>query len=147
EKEGTAVRLISSSPRINATALRSSSIEGGQIRLIFDADGAGLDFQGRFQNGTVRGNALTGRDLIAPARMIPTEVKNLRQYNDPVPDPARAEWLEAAGQEEAFGPLSRFVRRHPESPLAISASRELLRLAQAEGFGRPKFEKLAGDYL
>jgi hypothetical protein len=147
EKEGTAVRLISSSPRINATALRSSSIEGGQIRLIFDADGAGLEFQGRFQNGTVRGNALTGRDLVAPARMIPTEVKNLRQYNDPVPDPARAEWLDAAGQEEAFGPLSRFVRRHPESPLAISASRELLRLAQAEGFDHPKFEKLAGDYL
>ena len=147
EKQGTAVRLLSSSPRMSATALRSSSIAGDQVQLNFDADGATLDFQGRFQNGIVRGNALTGRDLVAPARMIPTEIKSLRQYIDPLPDPARAEWLDASGEEESFGPLSRFVRRHRDSPLAISASRELLGLARAEGFDRPRFEKVAGDYL
>jgi hypothetical protein len=147
EKEGRAARLISSSPRLTATALRSSSIAGDQVRLSFDADGAIVDFQGRFQNGVVLGNAVTGRESIVTARIVPTEVRNLRQYEDPVPDPARGEWLDAAGQEEAFGPLSRFVRRHPESPLTIPACRELISLAQSQGYDRAKFEKLAGEYL
>src|SRR5262245_6336050 len=121
EKEGTTARLISSSPRLSATALRSSSIAGDQVRLAFDTDGAIVDFQGRFQKGVVLGNAITGRESIVAARIVPTEVNSLRQYADPVPDPARGEWLDAAGQDEAFGPLSRFVRRHPESPLTIPA--------------------------
>src|SRR5262245_48852805 len=147
EKESIAARLISSSPRLSATALRLSSISGDQVRLIFDADGAIVDFQGRFQNGVVLGNAVTGRESIVTARIVPTEVNSLRQYADPVPDPARGEWLDAAGQEEALGQLSRFVRRHPESPLMIPACRELLSLARSEGYDRAKFEKLAGEYL
>jgi hypothetical protein len=147
ETKETEVRLVASSSRLKATALKSSSIAGDEVRLVFDADGAPIDFQGRFQEGVVRGNVLSVRETLHAARMVPTEAKNLRQYDNPLPDPARDEWVAAAGQDEPFAPLSRFVRRRPASPLAIAAFHELIGLAQAEGLDRSKFEALAGEYL
>jgi hypothetical protein len=132
--ERTGARLISSSPRLQASALKSSSIEEDTVRLIFDADGAVVDFQGRFENGIVRGNCLTGRDAVAAARMVPTDARNLRDYENPVPDPALEEFFEARDAKESIVPLSLFVRRYPRSPLAIPAYLKLIDHARAAGF-------------
>ncbi|MGE5193766.1 MAG: hypothetical protein ACM3U2_14820 [Deltaproteobacteria bacterium] len=148
EKEGPAARFVSSSNLLQSSTLKSSSIEGDAIHLLFDADGVPVDFQGRFENGTIRGNALTGPNTIAPARMVPTEAKNLRQYENAVPDPAREELFEAVEKaEESLAPLSRFVRRHPRSPLAIPAYLDLIGQARTAAYDRAKFEKLAAEYL
>src|SRR5262249_14536902 len=101
-----------------------------------------------FENGMIRGNALTGRYLIVPGRMFPTEAENLRQYENAVPDPVREELLEATEKaEESLVPLARFVRRHPHSPLSIPAYFDLIDRARTASYDRAKFEKLAGEYL
>src|SRR5262245_9701084 len=141
-KEGTDVKLLSTSRLLAAATLKSSSIAGEEVHLVFDADGASVDFRGKFQEGIVRGNVLSGRTLLVPARMIATDLKNMRKYDEPIPDAAREEFVDAAGQEESFGPLSRFVRRHPRSPLAIPAYRDLIIQFPAAGGEREKFERL-----
>jgi hypothetical protein len=145
--ERTGVRLMSSSPRLQASALKSSSIEGDAVRLIFDADGAVFDFQGRFENGTVRGNYLMGPHAPMPARMVPTDAGNLPEHENAVPDPALEEFFEARDAKEPIAPLSKFVRRYPQSPLAISAYLKLIDHACAAGFDRGKFDKLGSEYL
>lgn len=147
ETQEGAARLISSSKLIEAATLKSSSVEDGNVHLGFDADGAILDFRGRFEKGTIRGSALLGRSRVLPARLEPTDVKNMRDYDKPIPDPAREEYQDAAKQEESFGLMSRFVRRRPESPLAIPAFLDLVAQARSVGYDRAKFETLAGDYL
>ena len=144
-KETTA-KLLSTSKAIRASTLKSSSIVENDIQLVFDADGMPFDFRGRIENGVVRGNMLIAGSTILPARLLPTDVKNLRNDAEPVPDAAREDFIDAAGQEESFVPLTRFVRRHPESPLAIPGFMDLIAHAKAAGYDHEKFEKLAADY-
>lgn len=147
DKQGGPARLLSSSKLVEATTLKTSSIADGDVHLLFDADGTPLDFQGRFENGTVRGSLMIGAGKVVPARMVPTDVKNMRRYDDPVADPAREEFIDAVGQEESFGPLLRFARRHPQSPLTVTAFVELIGHAKSEGYDRERFEKLAAEYI
>jgi len=147
EARQTTVKLAASSKLMQASTIKSASIAGDHVHLVVEADGVNIDFHGRFEGGLVRGDVLVGRSTVMPARMVPTEVKNMRGYDNPVADSAREEFLDAAGQDEAFGALSRFVRRHPQSPLALAAYAELITQARTEGFDRGKFEKLAGEYL
>lgn len=147
EGEETAVKLVASSKLMQASTIKSAAINGDDVRLVADGDGATIDFQGRFENGIVRGNVMLGRNTVLAARMVPTEVKSMRGYDNPLPDPAREEFLDAAGQDESFGALSRFVRRRPHSPLALAAYVDLVSQARTEGCDRERFEKLAGEYL
>lgn len=147
EKQGTAARLVSSSRLIHASTLKSAAVEGPEVWLAFEADGESFDFKGRFENGAVRGNVLVGPSLILPSRMLPTEAKNLSKYADPIPDAARPEFIEASQQEDHFGPLLRFVRRHPDSPLSLAAYADLIALAGKQGYDREKVEALGESFL
>jgi hypothetical protein len=78
--------------------------------------------------------------------MEPTQLSNMRKFDEPVRDPAQAEFSDAAGQENATGALTRFIHRHPDSTLALAAYQDLVLQAADEKLEREKFEKLAGDY-
>src|SRR5262249_35053190 len=132
---------------MQASTIKSAAIAGDDVQLVVEGDGITIDFRGRFADGIVRGSALIGSSSLMPARILPTEIKNMRGYDNPLPNAARDEYLEPAGQDESFNALSRFVRRHPQSPLALPAYIELVSQAQSEKFDREKFEKLAGEYL
>lgn len=141
------VKLISSWQMIHASALKSASISGNDVRLTFDADGINADFRGRFENGRVRGNMLSPPSLLAPARLEPTDAKNMSKHREPLPDPIRDEFISALQQDEPFGPLLRMVRRHPDSPLTLGAWAELLDLAGKQGFDRARFEELGSGFV
>jgi hypothetical protein len=145
--QGTNARLAASSKQMQASTLKSSTIAGNDLHLMFDADGAKFDFRGRFENGLVRGNIIPASSVVLAARLLPTELASMKRYDDPVPDPAREDYLDAAGQEDSFGPLSRFVRKNPRSPLALPAFLLLMGQARDGGFDRPKFEALAADFV
>jgi hypothetical protein len=145
--QGTSARLAAASKQMQASTLRSSAIAGDDVHLVFDADGATFDFRARFENGLARGNVVPARSLVLAARLLPTDLTSMKRYDDPVVDPAREEYLDAAGQEDAFGPLSRFVRRYPKSPLALPAFALLMGQAREAGLERPKFEAIAAECL
>src|SRR6185437_16897029 len=88
-----------------------------------------------------------GRTVVTPAWMEPTELGSMRKYDSPVPDPALQEFSDATAQENATGALGRFIRRHPDSALALSAYQDQVSLAADDKLDREKFEKLANDYL
>jgi hypothetical protein len=81
------------------------------------------------------------------ARLVPTDLTTMKGYDDPLADPAREEYLDAAGQEESFGPLSRFVRKYPRSPLALAAFLLLIGQAREADLDRTKFESVAADFF
>jgi hypothetical protein len=145
--QGTSARLVAASRQMQASTLRSSAITGDDVHLVFDADGATFDFRARFENGLVRGNIIPARSAVMTARLLPTDLASMKRYDEPVKDPAREEYLDAAGQDDSFGPLSRFVRRHPKSPLALPAFLLLTRQARDAGLERPKFEAIAAEFL
>ncbi len=147
EVQGTSARLVAASKQLQASTLRSSVITGNDVHLVFDADGAMFDFRARFENGLVRGNIMPARSVVMAARLLPTDLTSMKRYGEPVPDPAREDYLDAAGQEDSFGPLSRFVRRHARSPLALPAFVLLMGQARDAGLERPKFEAIAAEFL
>jgi len=147
ENQGTAVKLLSSARVIHASTLREASVSGPEVRIRVDADGESFDFRGRFENGEVRGNLLAARSLLLPARLVPSEAKSMSSYGEPVADPAREEYADASQQEDPFGPLLKFVRRHPESPLALAAYADLTSLAGKHGYDREKFDALGQGFV
>lgn len=144
---GAKVKLLSSSKVMQAATLKLFEVSHNDVHLVFEGDGASLDFRGRFEDGVVRGNVLVGRNMLTPAWMEPTEIGNMRKYDSPVRDPAQDEFSEAAGQENPNGALARFIRRHPDSILSLMAYQELVSLAADEKLDREKFETLAGEFL
>ena len=147
EAQGTKVKLLSSSKVMQAAILKSSEISHNDVHLVFEADGTPLDFRGRFEDGVVRGNFALGRSMLIPAWMEPTQIINMRKYDNPLHDPTQAELVDAAGQENATGPLTRFIHRHPDSPLSLLAYQILVALAADDKQDREKFETLAGEFL
>jgi hypothetical protein len=145
--QGTNVRLVASSKQMQASTLKSSTVAGNEIHLVFDADGAAFDFRGRFENGALRGNIIPARSVVLPARLVPTDLTTMKRYDDPVSDPVREEYLDAAGQDESLGALSRFVRKNARSPLALAAWLLLIGQARDADFDRPKFESLAAAFF
>ena len=147
EGQEAKVKLLSSSKVMQAATLKTSQISQNDVHLVFEGDGTSLDFRGRFEDGVVRGNVSLGRALVTPAWMEPTQISNMRKYDDPVRDPAQADFADAAGQENATGALARFIHRHPDSTLSLAAYQDLVVLAADDKLDREKFEKLAGEYL
>ena len=145
--QGTKVKLLSSSKIMQAAVLKTATISHEDVHLVFEADGAALDFKGRFAGGIVRGSVAWGRSLLTSAWMEPTQVSNMRNYDKPEPDPAQEELAHAAAQENAAVALLRFIRRHPDSHLALAAYQELVVLAADEKLDREKFEKLVREFL
>jgi hypothetical protein len=145
--QGTSTRLVAASKQLQASTLRSSAIAGDDVHLVFDADGATFDFRARFENGLVRGNLIPARSVVMAARLLPTDLTTMKRYDEPVKDTSREDFLDAAGQEDSFGPLSRFVRRHARSPLALPAFLMLMSQARDAGLDRPKFEAIAAEFL
>jgi hypothetical protein len=143
----TTVKLAASSALMEASTIKTASIEGDDVHVVVEGDGMTVDFRGRFEGGFVRGNVLFDTFAVVPARMVPTDVKNMRGYDKPVADRARDDFLEAVGQDSSFAALSRFVKRHAQSPLALPAYAELIGQARTEKYDREKFEKLAAEYL
>ena len=148
EGQETKVRLLASNKRIEATRLKSAEISGNDLRLVFFADEATFDFQGRFFDGIVRGTITGGPSpIIIAARMEPTDQTTMRKnYEDPIPDPHFDEFVQAVSQENPAGALTRFIRRHPLSSLTISAYQGLIIQVASETEPREKFEKLAEEY-
>lgn len=147
EKAGTSVKLLSSSQLIRASALKSAAIDGADVRLVFNADGDQREFKGRFENGTVRGSLQIGRNALFPARLVPTSIKSMNAYNEPLADATRGEFIDASQQEDSFGPLLGFVRKYPESPMALVAYAELINQARKQGYDREKFESLGVAFV
>jgi hypothetical protein len=148
EGQETKVRLLASNRRIEATRLKSAEISGKDVRLVFIADEATFDFQGRFFDGIVRGTITGGPSpIIIPARMEPTDLTTMRKkYDDAIPDPHFDEFVQAVSQENPAGALTRFIRRHPLSSLTLPAYQALVLQAAGEAESREKFEKLADEY-
>lgn len=141
-------RLLASNKRIEASRLKSAEISGNDVRLVFSADDAAFDFQGRFVDGVVRGTIVGGPNpVIFPARMEPTDQTSMRKnYDEPSPDPAYEEFVQAVSQENPNGSLTRFLRKHPKSSLAITACQVLISNAVRESLPRERLEKLANEY-
>jgi hypothetical protein len=106
---------------MQAAILKSAEISGNEVHLSFDGDGTSMDFRGRFADGFVRGNIALGNAVVTPAWMEPTDLGNMRKFDSPIRDPAQEEFADAATQENASGALARFIRRHPDSALALGA--------------------------
>ncbi len=143
----TTVKLAASSAMMEASTVKAAEVTGNDVHVVVEGDDLVLDFRGRFEGGIVRGNVRLGGSAVMPARMVPTDVKNMRGYDRPVADPSRDEFLEAAGQDSSFAALSRFVKRRQQSPLALPAFLELVGQARIEKYDREQFEKLAEDFL
>jgi hypothetical protein len=146
--ETTARLLASNKKRIQASLLKSAEISGNDVRLVFSADGTTFDFQGRFLDRIVRGTVIGGPGAaIIPARLEPTDQKTLgKKYEDLAADPLYEEFVQSISQENPTGALTRFIRRHPLTPLTIGAFQGLVSYAVGEKHSRERFEKLADEY-
>ena len=63
DAQGATAKLVSSSKVLQAAILKSAEISKNDVHLVFEGDGASLDFRGRFEDGFVRGNVAMGRTV------------------------------------------------------------------------------------
>lgn len=149
EKGAYQARLIEASKNLGASTLKEYSITDTDVHLVILADEEIFDFRGKVDAGKVRGAmVIPDVGMVAASWLTATEVDKLPGDDAPQKTAGRDEFVEAASQEkEAFDPLLKFVRRYPDSPLALDAYTMLIQLGAMGSKDPAKFKKLADEYL
>jgi hypothetical protein len=142
---GYQARIVESS--MASSAIKSQRITDSSLHIEFDAEETIFDFKARFDQGIVRGVMTVAQAAVVPARLEPTEVKDLKKHADPRPTFGQAEFVEAMRDDEPFQPLLKFVRRYRESPLALDAYLMLLGLSKENNYTSAQVQKLAEDFV
>ncbi|MGQ0633172.1 MAG: hypothetical protein ACT4QC_01065 [Planctomycetaceae bacterium] len=141
------VKLLETSKQLAASTLKEFSIDGSDVRLVFAADGQTFDFQGRLQAGLVRGSIDVGGQSIEPARLAATDATDLKKGGEPTPSSGREDFIKANSPEPSSAALQQFVRRFPDSPLALDAYLEILGLVKGEESSDANLRKLVENFL
>ncbi|MBI3860281.1 MAG: hypothetical protein HY290_00135 [Planctomycetia bacterium] len=147
-KEGSVAtaKLLASNKVITASRLVSADVMGNDVHLVFKINDTTFEFRGTFSEGIIRGTA-AGHGMVAAVRMEPTDLTAMREkYDSGQPDPHHQEFLQAVSLENPTGALSRFTRRHPLSPLSLSAFQVLVSHAANDARPRDQVEQLAAEY-
>lgn len=145
--DGYKAKLLSTSKVMSASTLKSAEVSESSVHLAFETADGKMDVQGRFEKGAIRGNIAVGEGAVVPARLVPTDVNDMRKYDEGLEAKGRDAFIEAAGDDEPFTAFRRFVRKYPDSPLALEAYRGLIQQSKEAGYDEAKFQKLADEYL
>lgn len=142
-------RLVQTSSSVEASTLKEFSITDSEARLTFIADESLFDFQGKLDEGKVRGTLTIGdTDVVSVAWMAPTDASKLTKEHEPQPTIGRDQFVDAAAQEkETIEPLKEFVRNFPESPLLLEAYPVIISAALVSSIDPAKLRKLGDSYL
>lgn len=123
----TTVKLLEST--LESASLKSGTFDGSVLKLVFEVPGAEFQFEGRWDDGRLRGVLTSTIGAVAPAWLIPTEVDNLATFRETRPGQGQDELKEALESPQPLPELLRFVRRRSTLPLALDAYQSLLPLA------------------
>lgn len=140
-------KLLEASRRVPASTLKDSKISDQDIELTFQASDGLYEFRGRLDQGKVLGGITVAGQLLMPTRLVPTDVSSLKQYEEPRSTIGYQDFVSAVSGDETYADLSNFVKRHPDSPLALDAYLTMVSKARENGVKRQDFETLAADFL
>jgi len=118
------VKLLDST--LQSSTLKSSTFDGSVLKLVFGVPGAEFQFEGRWQEGRLRGVLTSTVGAVAPAWLVPTEVETMENHRETKAGQGQEELKEALESSQPLPELLRFVRRHSTLPLALDAYQSLL---------------------
>ena len=114
-----------------------------RIELAVGEDGL-LDVRGRLVDGVIRADAPTQMGVV-PITLVPTRDDRVRT-SDPVVRDHADEFQAALESTDQMAQLERFARKHPDSPLSLTAYRQILRRARSANLDRKTIERLASEF-
>jgi predicted negative regulator of RcsB-dependent stress response len=118
-------KLVATSRAVGASILKEVKVDGDKLELAFMSDDVPFVFNGRLDNGLVRGAVLVNNDRLEPARCEPSKVKTMAAFDRPKPAAGQAELMGAMEKASNGGDLPKLVKAFADkfeaSPLRIDA--------------------------